>query len=121
MNYNFSLPWPPTVNHFHMPVKMGKYVRNIKSPKVKEYQKKVKFILQEKGLSLLKINRPVTISLVMHPKTNAKYDCSNFLKSYEDALVQGGFLEDDHWIEYGEIRKGEKVKGGRLDIYVKIN
>ena len=66
------------------------------------------------------IESPVRISLVMHAKTNRLYDVSNFLKAYEDALVKCGFIVDDHLIEYGSIRKGEKIKEGRLDVKVEV-
>ena len=122
-DYEFEIPWPPTANHFHQPVVMRKgkrvYARNVTSKEVEAYQKEVKRIMDELGLSGEMIAQPVTISLMMHPKTNHKFDRSNFLKAYEDALVKCGFMEDDHWIDYGYIRKGEKVKGGKL--VVKVN
>lgn len=72
------------------------------------------------GLSGEAIDQPVIISLIMHPRTLAKFDVSNYLKAYEDALVKCGFLVDDHWIEYGSIKKGEKVKGGNLVVSVTL-
>jgi len=121
MIYKFSLPWPPTVNHFHIPIRLGKHARCIKSPDVKKYQIEVARVMAELGLSGLMITEKVLISLVLHPKTNHKYDCSNFLKAYEDGLEKCGFIENDCQIEYSSIRKGEKVKGGRLDIIVRLN
>ena len=120
MTYNFKLPWPPTVNHFHMPIKMGRGARCIKSPDVKKYQQQVFVIMNNLGLAGLNIKEKVLVSLVMHPKTNHKFDCSNFLKAYEDALEKCEFIENDHQIEYESIRKGEKVKGGELDICIKV-
>ena len=118
--FSFSLPFPPTSNHYHMPVRMGKGARCIKSPKITKYQREAVSIIQGLGLADLNISEKVEISLVMHPPTLRRYDCSNFLKAYEDALVQANFLEDDHLIEYGAIKKGEKKKGGELIILVKI-
>ena len=117
-DYEFELPWPPTTNKYHLPIKMGKGVRCIKSPKVTEYQKIACALMNKLGLSGENIDRPVVISLYLHPPTNRKFDCSNFLKAYEDALVQCGFLVDDHWIEYGFIRKGEKTPPGKIRIFV---
>ncbi|AHJ87866.1 RusA-like Holliday junction resolvase [Vibrio phage PVA1] len=122
--YEFTLPWPPTSNHFHQPVVMRKgrkvYARNVTSKDVKKYQKEVKRIMDELGLSGEMISQDVVVSITMHPKTNHKFDRSNFLKAYEDALVKCGFFEDDHWIDYGYIRKGEKVAGGKLVIKVEV-
>lgn len=72
------------------------------------------------GLAGEGILSPVTISLVMHHKMNVRYDVSNYLKAYEDALVKCGFLVDDHLIEYASIKKGEKVTGGKLVVKVNV-
>ena len=89
MSYKFELPWPPTANHFHQPItfrKNGKVLaRNITSKEVDKYQAEVKRVMDELMLSGEMIERPVLIHLKLHPKTNHKYDCSNFLKAYEDA------------------------------------
>lgn len=119
-DFQFKLPWPPTVNHFHMPVKMGKYARCIKSPDVKKYQTRVIRHLDKLGLTNLKIKNQILIDLILHPKTAHKYDCSNFLKAYEDALEKGGFIVNDCQIEYGSIRKGPKLQGGMLDLKIKV-
>ena len=123
-DYEFDLPWPPTANHFHQPVVVrrgGKvFARNITSKEVDKYQSEVKRVMESLNLDGEMIERPVEISLVMHPKTNHKFDRSNFLKAYEDALVKCGFMEDDHWIDYGYIRKGEKIKGGKLVVKVRL-
>ena len=74
--------------------------------------------MAELGLSGEGIATPVMIILVMHHKMNVRYDVSNYLKSYEDALVKCGFLVDDHLIEYASIKKGEKVAGGKLVVKV---
>lgn len=118
MIYLISLPWPPTTNHFHIPVRMGKGARCIKSPKIEIYQREVCLILRSMNLHKNKINKPVTLSVLMSPKTKARFDVSNFLKAFEDGLVAGGFLEDDHWIEYDKIKKGDPIKGGKITLLV---
>jgi Holliday junction resolvase RusA-like endonuclease len=84
------------------------------------YFKEVGAIIRQLGLHKENIAQSVVISLVLHPRTLARYDVSNFLKAYEDALVKAGFLEDDHWIEYGSIKKGDKIKGGLLEVVVVV-
>lgn len=116
--YNFDLPWPPTVNHFHQPNGRGGIT---KSNKAKKYQRDVIMIIRSLGLHKEKIKSSALVTVVMKPKTNARYDVSNFLKAYEDGLVMGGFLEDDHWIEYEGIYKSEKdSKNPRINITVRI-
>ena len=119
-DYRFELPFPPTVNHFHMPVRMGRGVRIIKSNKVTQYQTAVAKVMRELNLADEKIKERIRVHLVMHPKTRAKFDCSNYLKAYEDALMFCGFIEDDSQIIYGSIDKGEPVKGGKLVVKIEL-
>ena len=37
-DFEFNLPYPPTVNHYHQPVRQGLGVRIIKGAKAREYQ-----------------------------------------------------------------------------------
>ena len=114
--YEFDLPFPPSINSYRACVRN----RLITSKKGREYFREVAVIIRQLGLHKENIAQSVVISLVLHPKTLARYDVSNFLKAYEDALVKAGFLEDDHFIEYGSIKKGEKIKGGMLNVTAEI-
>ncbi|AUR89855.1 endodeoxyribonuclease [Vibrio phage 1.133.O._10N.222.51.E4] len=115
-DYEFNLPWPPSINGYRACVRN----RLITSRKGREYFEAVRLRMSELNLTGELIEAPVLIHLTMHPPTKRKYDCSNFLKAYEDALVKCEFLEDDHWIEYSGIRKGEKVAGGKLVVKVTL-
>jgi crossover junction endodeoxyribonuclease RusA len=115
-DYEFTLPQPPSINGYRA-VARG---RLITSKRGRDYFKAVADIMKGLNLDNEMIEQKVLISLVIHPRTLAKFDVSNYLKAYEDALVKCGFLEDDHWIEYGSIRKGEKVKGGLLKVKVSL-
>lgn len=116
MDYEFDLPFPPSVNTLRASVRG----RLITSSAGRKYYKAVAERMAELGLSGEGISSPVTISLVMHHKMNVRYDVSNYLKAYEDALVKCGFLVDDHLIEYASIKKGEKVAGGKLVVKVSV-
>lgn len=115
-DYEFTLPFPPSINTYRACVRN----RLITSKKGREYFDAVKAQMKALGLCDEGIERPVVISLIMHPRTLAKFDVSNYLKAYEDALVKCGFFVDDHWIEYGSIKKGDKIKGGKLVISVDL-
>tara|TARA_R110000824_G_scaffold257939_1_gene446851 strand:- start:1402 stop:1761 length:360 start_codon:yes stop_codon:yes gene_type:complete len=115
-DYEFTLPQPPSINGYRA-VARG---RLITSRRGRDYFIAVAKIMKELNLDQEMIKQKVLVSLVIHPRTLAKFDVSNYLKAYEDALVKCGFLEDDHWIEYGSIRKGEKVKGGLLKVKVTL-
>lgn len=109
-DYEFELPMPPSINTYRACVRN----RLITSKKGREYLKLVSDVISELNLENEMLEQKILVHLTIHPRTKDKFDCSNYLKAYEDALVKCGFLEDDHWIEYSGIRKGEKVKGGKL-------
>lgn len=112
--YEFELPQPPSINGYRA-VARG---RLITSKRGREYFVIVDDIIKKLKLENERIEQPVTIHLTICPRTKAKFDVSNYLKAFEDALVKSGFLEDDHWIEYSGIKKGEVVKGGLLKVKV---
>ena len=114
MSYEFILPMPPSINGYRACVRN----RLITSKRGREYFVAVQNAMDELKLSGEMIGQPVIIYLTIHPRTRAKFDVSNYLKAYEDALVKCGFLEDDHWIEYGGIKKGDVIKGGMLKLKV---
>ena len=86
--YEFDLPFPPSINSYRACVRN----RLITSKKGREYFREVAAIIRQLGLHKENIAQSVVISLVLHPKTLARYDVSNFLKAYEDALVKAGGL-----------------------------
>ena len=116
MDYEFDLPFPPSVNTLRASVRG----RLITSSAGRKYYKVVADRMAELGLAGEGIATHVTISLVMHHKLNVRYDVSNYLKAYEDALVKCWFLVDDHLIEYASIKKGDKVDGGKLVVKVSV-
>ena len=116
MDYEFDLPFPPSVNTLRASVSG----RLITSSAGRKYYNAGAERMAELGLVGEGISSPVTISLVMHHKMNVRYDVSNYLKAYEDALVKCGFIVDDHLIEYASIKKGEKTAGGSVKIKVEL-
>tara|TARA_R110000803_G_C11938881_1_gene316313 strand:+ start:713 stop:1063 length:351 start_codon:yes stop_codon:yes gene_type:complete len=116
MSYEFELPMPPSINGYRACVRN----RLITSKRGRDYLIAVQTAMDELKLSNEMIEKPVMIHLTIHPRTRAKFDVSNYLKAYEDALVKCGFLEDDHWIEYSGIKKGEVIKGGLLKLRILV-
>ena len=114
MSYEFELPMPPSINGYRACVRN----RLITSKRGRDYFVAVQAAMDELKLSGEMIEKPVSIHLTIHPRTRAKFDVSNYLKAYEDALVKCGFLEDDHWIEYSGIKKGDVIKGGLLKLRI---
>lgn len=114
MELIIHLPWPPSVNSLYATYKG----RRIKSKRGRDYVKLVAAVVAH--LKHDQISVPIEIDLLMHAPTNRKYDVSNHLKAYEDALVQCGLILDDHLISYSGIHKGKKLPPDGL-LIVKIN
>lgn len=113
-DYEFEMPWPPSVNSLRACVRG----RMITTKRGRDYFNIAIKHLDSIGLSGEGLSGVVRIGLDLHPPTNRKYDCSNMLKAYEDALVKSGFIIDDSQIEYMWIRKCEKKDCGKISISV---
>tara|TARA_R110002126_G_scaffold168562_1_gene317057 strand:- start:755 stop:1135 length:381 start_codon:yes stop_codon:yes gene_type:complete len=120
MCYELELPFPPTLNHYRLPVirrtKAGKqYASFITSPDGVAYKAKIRTDAK---------NPPgyecdVHVSLVFFPKTKAKFDVDNFLKPLFDGLTEAGVWKDDSQVWSMYVEKGEVVKGGK--VFIKIS
>lgn len=121
-DYQFEMPWPPTVNHYHQPVRMGKGVRIIKGQEAKQYAKDCEKWLRDLGLENEKIpeDKKLSMKLILHPPTLRKYDVDNRTKGIMDALSNSNFYADDSQVERLTIEKGEKVKDGMVEVFVSI-
>ena len=117
-DYEFSLPWPPTVNHYHQPIQRGKGARIIKGAKAREYAKESGKVIDALGLSGEAISGQVAISITLHPPTLMDYDVDGRPKGILDALTEAGFWIDDSQVKRMMVEKGEKVKGGMVAVKV---
>ena len=114
-DYNFTMPWPPSVNVWKTPFRN----RMILSTRGRKYRAEAISRLNELGLLDELIDNDVEVSLVLNPPTLRRYDIDNFCKSLFDALTLGKFWVDDEQIQSLTIHKGVKTKGGNVE--VKIN
>lgn len=115
-DYEFTLPWSPSVNG------MRAIFRNrmITTKKGRDYHKAVKSLMSDLGLNNEGIADRLHVSMVLNPPTLRKYDIDNRCKAVFDALSQCGFWLDDEQIDSLNIKKGEKTKGGSIQIKVTI-
>ena len=117
-DYEFTLPYPPTVNHYHQPVRQGRGVRIIKGAKARAYQVDAAKALVDYGLACEAIAGPVKITITLNPPTLARYDVDGRPKGILDAITAAGFWLDDSQVQSMTVEKGEKVKGGNALIKV---
>lgn len=115
-DYEFILPFPPSVNVW----KTAFRGRMILTKKGRDYRRLVLDRMSELGLSNERLSGRLSVSIDLHGPTNAKRDIDNFLKSPLDALTHCGFWVDDEQIDSLKIVRRQKVKGGELKVSVSI-
>jgi len=114
-DYEFTLPWPPSVNVWTRVFKG----RKILTKRGREYRKAVAQAMEALKLTQESIQEPLSVSLVLNPPSLRRYDIDNFTKSLFDALTHCGFWSDDEQVVRLLIEKGEKTPPG--NVLVKVN
>ena len=116
MDYEFDLPYPPSVNGYWRAFRG----RQIISKRGREYRVNAMEALGGLGLYGEGVTGRLHVSVVIHPPTLRKYDIDNWCKAPFDALTHAGFWGDDEQVDSLNIKKGEKIKGGLIKLKVSI-
>ena len=116
MNYEFELPWPPSVNAWIKPFRN----RLILTKRGREYRKAVIDNLTALKLDNEMIAGDLVIRMTLNPPTLRKYDVDNFNKALFDGLTNAGFWVDDEQVQKLTVTKGEKIKGGNVIVNVSV-
>ena len=115
-DYEFTMPWPPSVNHWHQPCR-GRIIKGLAA---RNYERLAVDHLESIGISGEKIESQLSVTMVLMPPTNARYDIDNRTKGIFDSLSASGFWVDDSQVQRLTIEKGEKVKNGMVSIYMNV-
>ena len=115
-DYEFSMPFPPSVNMYF--THSRHHGRKILGKRGRAYKNDCMEALESLGLCGEGITERVSVVIHMRPPTIAKRDLDNYLKAPLDALSDAEFWDDDSQIDSLKIVRKEKVKGGRLDVFV---
>ena len=115
-DYEFELPYPPSINGYWRTFRN----RQIISKRGREYREESIKAMQSLGLYDEMLSGRLHVHLTLHPPTLRKYDIDNFCKATFDALSHAKFWEDDEQIYSLSIKKGEKVKGGKVVVCVSV-
>ena len=113
-DYEFELPWPPSVNGYWR----NWQHRQIISKRGRTYRQQAIEHLQGLSLDHEMIDIPVAVSLDLCPPTLRKYDIDNFTKGIFDALSLAQFWTDDVLVDVLKIYKRPKMKGGGVKLKV---
>jgi len=115
-DYEFTMPWPPSVNHWHQPCRG----RIIKGSAARYYEHAAVNYLMNIGVAGERIESQLSVSIVLMPPTNARYDIDNRTKGIFDSLSAACFWVDDSQVKKLTIEKGNKVKGGLVSIAINV-
>lgn len=110
-----TLPYPPTANHFKVPVVMeDRRIRHVLSAEARQYKQYVAYKVSEAHLCC--VQGPVRLTLhVYRPRKIG--DLDNALKLSVDAL-KGYAFEDDEQVEEIHAYRHEDKKNARVDITI---
>lgn len=114
--FNMILPWPCTVNHYHLPI-MGygkngqKFPMATIGPQARKYKKLIVATIKDK---LGTLTEPlfwefIGISVYFFPPDKRQRDIDNYPKGVFDGLVAAYILKDDELIKESHSYWCEKV------------
>lgn len=112
----FSLPWPPTVNHYWRSLVIKGRVRVVISQDGKEYAHNVLAMLSGRFVTP---PGPLAAHFACYPPDNRKRDLDNLCKSMLDALTKAGVWGDDYQVARLCLSRETVVKpAGRVDVTI---
>lgn len=112
--YSFSLPYPPSVNHYWRTAKGVTYI----SKEGRDFREKVRKIIIDLRLNIHLTSR-LKVTCYIAPPDRRRRDIDNCLKATLDALSHAGFWLDDCQIDDLRVVRCEVVKGGACVVKVR--
>ena len=116
MDYEFELPWPPSINGYWRSFRG----RQIISKKGRDYRKESLRLLGVMGLTGEKLEGRLSVSITLYPPTLRKYDIDNWCKAPLDALTHAEFWIDDEQVDRLTIQKGVKTPPGKIVFKIQV-
>lgn len=121
--FKATLPMPPSVNHYWSKsvgrAKGKSYVHVRLSDRATKFRNdvvaQVADIAQRHG-SIRTHNGRIKAVVTLHGATKRSFDVDNFMKGIGDALTHSRVYKDDQQIDELIVRRGEVIKGGRVDV-----
>lgn len=113
----FSLPWPPTVNHYYEFTRN----RNFISRRGQAFRSAVMVSLLKKFGARFRRFAPdarLAITIGAQPPDARDRDLDNLLKAPLDAIQKTGMVPNDKQFDLITIRRGAVVKNGKLDVAI---
>jgi len=109
-DYEFEMPWPPSINTYRACVRN----RLVTSKKGRDYMANFVARCIDIGIYGEMIEGDIAMSITLNPPTLRRYDIDNFNKAVFDSLTKAKFWHDDEQVTSLIIQKGEKTKDGNV-------
>lgn len=116
--YEFELPFPPSVNGYWRAFVRGSRVAQIISEKGRNYAEAVEARMSELNLKDEKLTDRLNVKIVLHPPCKRNRDLDNYFKSTLDAITKSGFWVDDSQIDKLSMIRAEKIPQGKIIVQV---
>jgi len=112
---SFTLPWPPTANHYWRHVRRGRNpVAHLLTDRGKDYRKAVAVELLRQRVPRNSLYGRLAIEVVALPPDRRTRDLDNLWKALLDSLEAARVILDDCWLDRELIERGLVTSGGRL-------
>lgn len=109
----YTLPWPPTVNHYWRSVTIGGQRRTLLSKEGRLYKRSVAAtITAQRRAPSAPLAGHMAVAITLFPPDRRRYDLDNRLKAILDSLTDAGVWCDDSQVKLLHVEEGERVKGG---------
>lgn len=116
----FSIPFPPSVNHYYKPCRWGSRVGIRLDAHARQYRLDVIAAIYSEFGRLKPIEKRLRVVFVAVMPDRRKRDLSNYLKAPEDALTHARVWVDDELIDDLRIVRGGVKPPGRLDVTISL-
>jgi crossover junction endodeoxyribonuclease RusA len=115
MDLQFTLPWPPSVNH---------YWRNFRGRMVigargREFRTRALVAIREQRIPADQLGGPLRVELLANPPDRRRRDLDNLQKALLDAVVAAGVIEDDSHIDDLRVTRGKVLPGGSVTVSIR--
>lgn len=109
--FKATLPMPPSVNGYWLVKPKGKYL----SARARKFRSEVIAYVASLGRIRTHTGR-IKAHITICGRDKRKFDIDNYQKAVWDALTHAKVIADDELIDELIIKRGEIIKGGRVDV-----
>jgi crossover junction endodeoxyribonuclease RusA len=114
----FSLPWPPSVNHYwRNTINQGRQLVLI-SAEGRKYRLRVLSEILMQSVPRNGMAGSLNVDIAAFPPDKRRRDLDNILKSTLDALVHAGVIADDSFIDCLRVKRMPKEALGKILITI---